>query len=96
MFIHGGAFTIGASTDIPPDQVHYLLSQGIVVISVEYRLLPHVRSKDIRQDLLDAYIWIQKDLNGILGLELDTERIALFGWSGGATSITFLVRAVLY
>lgn len=40
---HGGSWCLGASTDIQPQQVNYLLHQGIAVVSLEYRLGPQLR-----------------------------------------------------
>lgn len=38
--IHGGAFTMGSSMDIPFNQVRYYLAHGMAVVSLEYRLAP--------------------------------------------------------
>ncbi len=40
LFIHGGGFVWGASTDAPTAQVAYLVEQGYTVLSAEYRLAP--------------------------------------------------------
>jgi hypothetical protein len=47
--------------------------------------------KDIREDNLDAYRWILNDMNKAIGEELDTQKIAILGWSAGGTSLLYLV-----
>jgi acetyl esterase/lipase len=37
---HGGAFTVGASSDLAHHQVQWYLRQGFAVVSPEYRLVP--------------------------------------------------------
>lgn len=37
---HGGGWLMGSADMIPFNQVRYLLSHGVAVVSCEYRLLP--------------------------------------------------------
>ena len=92
MMIHGGAWTIGGSGHLPPDQINYLLDEGFAVVSPEYRLAPHVTLRDCVEDLLDAYRWTTNDMNGALDVELDTSRTCVMGWSAGGTGTLLLVR----
>jgi carboxylesterase type B len=40
LMFHGGAFAAGQDSDVPHAEVEYLNSNGVVVISAQYRLLP--------------------------------------------------------
>lgn len=91
MMIHGGAWSIGGSGHLPPDQVIYLLEQGFAVVSPEYRLAPHVKLAECVEDLLDAYRFVQHGLNEALGTELDVKRTCIMGWSAGGTGTLLLV-----
>jgi hypothetical protein len=91
MMIHGGAWSIGGSGHLPPDQVTYLLEEGFAVVSPEYRLAPHVKLAECVEDLLDAYRFVQTGLNQVLGTELDVKRTCVMGWSAGGTGTLLLV-----
>ena len=94
MMIHGGAWTIGTSTHLPPDQITHLLAHNFIIVSPEYRLAPHARLLDSVQDLLDAYRWVLKDLRRELGMPVrreEDERVCLMGWSAGGTGSLLLV-----
>lgn len=91
MMIHGGAWSIGGSGHLPPDQVTYLLEEGFAVVSPEYRLAPHVKLAECVEDLLDAYRFVQNGLNEVLKTELDVKRTCIMGWSAGGTGTLLLV-----
>lgn len=69
IMIHGGGFCLGSSFHIPFAQVNYFLDRGIAVCSLEYRLMPQARAKEIREDLLDGYKYICNKLNDDLSAE---------------------------
>jgi len=97
--IHGGAWTIGTSSHLPPDQITHLLSHNFIVVSPEYRLAPHVKIVDSVEDLLDAYRWVLKNLRQELGMPAQRqgdERVALMGWSAGGTGSLLLVSLACY
>lgn len=90
------AFTTGASSDIPHNQVRYLLASGFVVCSPEYRLSPHVLQSAAHEDVFDSYLYIQRELQGVLReqgnpITLDLERCYSQGGSAGGTSALRLV-----
>ena len=37
---HGGGWTFGDSVDVPDGDVEYLVSQGVIVVGLQYRLAP--------------------------------------------------------
>jgi acetyl esterase/lipase len=94
MMIHGGAWTIGGSDHLPPDQVNFLLARGFAVVSPEYRLLPHVKLDEAVDDLVDAYRWTLNDLCTATQTELDANSTCIMGWSAGGTGTLLLVRRI--
>lgn len=38
--IHGGAFTMGGSSDVPVNQIKHYLENNMAVVSLEYRMVP--------------------------------------------------------
>jgi hypothetical protein len=56
--------------------------------------------KQIREDLLDAYIFLQTKLNAALvskgsSAKIDATRMSCMGWSAGATGTIFLTHDIL-
>ncbi|KAL7415620.1 Alpha/Beta hydrolase protein [Mrakia frigida] len=99
LFIHGGAFIAGGCYDISLPQVQYLVSKGIVCVSIEYRLAPHADLAAQSEDCLSAFEWIRdggmaKALKeeGKLddGDEIDSERIVGVGYSAGGYLVNML------
>ncbi|MEM6805554.1 MAG: alpha/beta hydrolase fold domain-containing protein, partial [Bacteroidota bacterium] len=92
IFIHGGGFTGGNKafiyTDDYSQEIIELLDRGIAVASINYRLLKSGNQEGVLMSLNDSrravqYLrYIHKELN------IDKEKVALFGSSaGGATSL---------
>ncbi|BEI86726.1 hypothetical protein CcaverHIS002_0700720 [Cutaneotrichosporon cavernicola] len=82
---HGGGFTTADSQHVFTGHIEHLLERGFAVVSLEYRMCPHVRLPEIREDLLDGYRWVLQNLPKIHP-ELDPERNFVFGGSAGGTS----------
>jgi acetyl esterase/lipase len=72
---------------VRPSQTSYLLSHGILPVSLDYRLCPQVNIIDgSMTDVRDAYIWAVKDLPLLMqarGIEVDATKIVIVGWSTG-------------
>ena len=94
VFIHGGGFTGGNkafaySTDYQ-DQVLELLSKQVAVASINYRLIQPGDEEGVLKSLHDSrralqYLrYVSEDLN------VDPERITLFGSSAGASTALWL------
>jgi acetyl esterase/lipase len=80
-------------------QIRYLLSNGFLPVSIDYRLCPELNIFDGPiTDVRDAYSWVQNDLNSILrsyDITIDSNRIAAIGWSTGghlALSLAWTAR----
>ena len=81
LWIHGGALMMGARGDLAPEQRDLYLDAGLAVIALQYRLAPEVRLGGIREDLLAAWRWIQRE--GRAQLHVDPGRVAVVGHSAG-------------
>lgn len=94
VFIHGGGFTGGDKafiyTDNYKNEITELLSKGIAVATINYRLLEPGDTEGVLKSLHDSkraiqYMrYIHKELN------IDTENIVLFGTSAGASTALWL------
>lgn len=94
IFIHGGGFTGGDKafvyTDNYKDQVVELLNNGIAVATINYRLLLTGDTEGVLKCLNDSkralqYIrYVHNELN------IDKEKIVLFGSSAGASTALWL------
>ena len=77
--------------DIRTKQVQHLIRNGILPVSVDYRLCPEVNIVDgPMRDVKDAYVWARKQLSSLKlysspYLQIDDSRVAVIGWSTGGT-----------
>ncbi len=87
MLIHGGDWTKGDKSDegLLVPKVAWLLEQGYVVVSVNYRLVPDAKHAEQVEDVCRAIAWVQKHVARYAG---DPERIWLLGHSAGAQLAT--------
>jgi acetyl esterase len=87
VFIHGGGFHAGSKEAVPPALIDGLLTQGISVMSVNYRLSPAVAFPAHYMDCARAIQFARskaKDWN------LDPKRVAASGGSAGAGTSLWL------
>ena len=72
---------------IRPHQTRYLISNGFVPVSVDYRLCPEVNLVEGPiTDVRDAYVWVRDSLPQMLlnrGIAVDGDRVVVIGWSTG-------------
>ena len=76
--------------DIRPRQTELLLRNGLLPVSIDYRLCPEVNIIDgPMTDVCDALRWAREELPGIdLGvprLQIDGNKVVVIGWSTGGT-----------
>ncbi|KAF1982741.1 alpha/beta-hydrolase [Aulographum hederae CBS 113979] len=92
--IHGGAFMLGHSAMVNPDQVDDMRLRGWIVVAAEHRLCPQI-------DILEGPITDARDLLACIydggldkelqardetkGFGVDMERVCAFGTSSGGT-----------
>jgi len=102
VWIHGGGFVIGASSQTVYDG-EALAAQGVVVVSINYRLgifgfLAHpALSKESPQgvsgnygllDMVAALQWVQRNISAFGG---DPANVTIFGESAGGTAVCLLM-----
>lgn len=84
---HGGGYITLSRKAVRPAQTLYLLDNGILPISFDYRLCPEINLIDGPiTDTRDALFWVQNQLPKIAqsrGIKVDTDRIVAIGWSTG-------------
>jgi para-nitrobenzyl esterase len=96
VWIYGGAFTIGSS-DQPEFDGAGLAAQGIVVVSLNYRVgvegFMQIEGAPSNRGLLDQIAALQWVSNNIPGFGGDPDNVTVFGQSAGAASIGMLLVA---
>ena len=75
IWFHGGGLE-GGEKEIPAQ----LQEKNIVVVGVNYRLLPHVTVKEILDDAAEAVAWVFRHISAYGG---DTRKIVVSGHSAG-------------
>ena len=80
VWIHGGAL-IGGSRHNIPDRLARLVHDGIIVVSLDYRLAPESKLPLIIEDIEDAFKWIRA--RGPELFNANPNRIAVWGGSAG-------------
>jgi acyl transferase domain-containing protein/acyl carrier protein len=88
LLVHGGGFMTFSKSVIRPWQIPLLLDEGIIPVSIDYRLCPEVGIDVAMEDVRDSLVWARKVLPGIVknhNAVADPERVVMIGWSTGAT-----------
>jgi len=98
VFLHGGSFLFGSATDLKKETLRELvLGNGIVVVTVEYRLgvFGFLGSRRLQRQqgignfgILDQQLalqWVQRNIEAFGG---DPSRVGLVGWSAGSASVS--------
>ena len=87
VWIHGGALINGHRAGISSRVKEMMLAAGYVIVSIDYRLAPETKLKEIIEDLEDAFEWVRED--GPKLFNADTSKIAVMGGSaGGCLTLT--------
>lgn len=84
---------------VPQEQINTLLEQGVIPVSVDYRLCPEV---DIVSgpvcDVRDAVQWARSELPHLqlrqTSLRLDGSRVGVVGWSSGGALALLLGQTI--
>ncbi|KAL8798528.1 MAG: hypothetical protein Q9182_006584 [Xanthomendoza sp. 2 TL-2023] len=88
LILHGGGFTLGSKSIVPPSQITYLTQLNFVVVIPNYRLCPQVTALEgPYADTLSAYLWCKTELPSLLrnvhNFPVDESRITAMGYSAG-------------
>lgn len=102
VWIHGGAYLMGANSDAMYDGARLAAAAGVVLVSVNYRLgalgflhLPDLLGPDYGDssnlallDQLEALRWVRRNIGAFGG---DPHSVTIFGESAGAAAIGTLL-----
>lgn len=87
LLFHGGGYMTLSRKAVRPVQTQFLLANGILPISFDYRLCPQVNVIDgAISDARDAYAWAIRKLPALIvekGAVVDPSKIVIVGWSTG-------------
>ena len=90
VWIHGGALIVGSRESVPANLIGLCQTEGIALVSFDYRLAPEVKLPEIATDLDDAFLWLRDQGPGLL--KIDPDRMVIAGGSAGGFC-TFLATA---
>ena len=79
-WIHGGGWQAGDKTDVKL-KPQYFTNQGLLFVSINYRLQPKVDMETLTRDVADAFAFVHKNIASHGG---DPSRILVGGHSAGA------------
>ena len=86
LFLHGGGWIGGSRSEISRPLLHELLSQGFVVTSADYRLLPEATLKQQFDDVRATEHWVRSKLPELLaaqGMNIRKDAVIVGGASAG-------------
>lgn len=78
--VHGGGWVIGRKGFQARPLIHYMASQGWLVVDINYRLGPWNRMPAMVQDVLRSVAWVKENIGTYRG---DPNFVALTGGSAG-------------
>ena len=85
--VHGGGHMTLSRKAIRPAQTEFLIANGILPISLDYRLCPEINLiEGPIADIRDAYRWARTELKTFLepkGIKVDSTKVLMIGWSTG-------------
>jgi acetyl esterase/lipase len=99
IYIHGGGLIWGSRADISKEMVHFYTTNGFSLFSIDYRLAPETKLRDILEDVQDAMHWIATE--GPKQFSIDPKKIVIIGGSAGgflalcSGTFTFKPRAIV-
>ncbi|CAG7993876.1 unnamed protein product [Penicillium salamii] len=92
LMIHGGGHVMLSRRDVRPRQIQLLLDNGILPVSVDYRLCPETTILEgPLVDVFNAYAWARQWLPSLkltrtrVNEYLDRSKAVVVGWSTGGT-----------
>jgi acetyl esterase/lipase len=81
VWIHGGALIVGSRSGVPQQLRDLARSDGLVLVSIDYRLAPEVKLPAIAADVEDALAWVREQ--GPKLFHADPDRLVVAGGSAG-------------
>ncbi len=92
VMVHGGAWRIGDKRHaaVVENKLAHWGPQGVMLVSLNYRMLPEAKPDQQVADIALALAWLQRELPGLGG---DPSRLMLVGHSAGAHLISLLTAS---
>lgn len=89
VMVHGGGWRIGDKRHaaVVENKLHHWRPQGVMLVSLNYRMLPEAKPDQQVADIALALAWLQRELPALGG---DPNRLLLMGHSAGAHLISLL------
>jgi acetyl esterase/lipase len=81
VWIHGGALIVGTRSGVPRQLLDLARTDGLVLVSIDYRLAPEVKLPAIAEDVEDALRWVREQ--GPKLFHADPDRLVVAGGSAG-------------
>lgn len=81
VWIHGGGVINGHRGQVSAQVRDFALTNGYVLVSLDYRLAPETKLPEILGDIEDAFRWLRDE--GARRFGVDPDRIAVAGGSAG-------------
>lgn len=81
IFVHGGAWTIGSKSVVKEKDAKAYTDNGVIMVSINYRLSPKYKHPAHVQDVAAAVKWVRDNIGEYGG---DANNIVLSGHSAGA------------
>lgn len=86
--------------DVRPRQIKFLLDNGLLPVSIDYRLCPELNLlQGPMTDVCDGLRWARDELPNLrlkcLGIQVDGNQVVVVGWSSGghlATTLAWTAR----
>lgn len=89
LLVHGGGWERRSRDDMTR-LARYYVGKGYVVLNASYRFAPEAKYPAQVYDLQQAMHWLHREASE---LQLDTQRIAAFGYSAGAHLLSLMALA---
>lgn len=80
VYVHGGGMVLGTPWDSATDFVRWIDDFGVSVVSVDYRLAPHVKAPTPVEDCFAALVYVYEHA---AALGVDREALVIAGLSAG-------------
>lgn len=87
LYVHGGGWQTGDKSNKMDAKPAFFTSQGMIFISINYRMVPEVSFPVFAQDVACAVAWVYQNISSLGG---DPDQLALMGHSAGAHLVSLI------
>jgi hypothetical protein len=79
VWIHGGALIMGSRGSVPKNLLDLCRADGVVLVSLDYRLAPEAKLPAIISDIEDAFRWLREQGPRLFQIDPDMEGLGKVG-----------------